>query len=389
MSKFEVKVRRVNAIEPHSKADRLEFVAIDGYRALVRKGQYKLGDLVVYLPEAAVTTPFILQTVGLWDNERQEGKCAGNGGMRIKALRLRGSLSQGLVYPLQHCPGHTVPGWYLEDEHNSIHRVEEGQDVADLLGVRKYKPEIPEDLDGLVFDAGIEIMPRFDVEDIKKFPDVLRDGELVRMTEKLHGTFSVFLLLPPEHAHPVHGDFVVSSKGLSEQGLAFQNCADNQGNAYIRAAATLQVYSKMVLLRASLAAAGHDVSVPVVLLGEVLGSASQQDLKYGEKLALAVFDIGLGWRSSLQFFAPAEVEKLAAGLGLRTAPVVYEGPFSREALTHHTAGTETFSGKGLHLREGVVVRPLVERRDAELGRVLLKSVSEDYLLRGGAATEYS
>ena len=66
-------------------------------------------------------------------------------------------------------------------------------------------------------------------------------------------------------------------------------------------------------------------------------------------------------------------------------PVLYRGPFSEAALLEHTSGATVLGGK--HLREGVVLRPAVERESAELGRVILKSVSGDYLTRRGG-TEY-
>lgn len=389
MSTFDVKVRRINAIEPHTNADSLEFAVIDDYRSLVRKGQHKVGDLVVYLPEACVTTPFVLQSVGLWDAVANKGMCAGDDGLRVKAIKLRGRLSQGLVYPLSYLPEHLVPGWYLQTETLELWPVKEGMEVSHLLGVHKYKPVIPADLDGLVFDAGIEVMPKFDVEDIKKFPLVIQEGEQVEMTEKLHGTFCTFILMPEGHAYDVHGDFIVSSKGLSDKGLAFQNVPENQGNAYIRAAEELEMRDKLVQLRSYLAANDWDVEEPLMVFGEVIGAASEQDLKYGEKLAVAVFDVSVGWRSSMKYFDPGTVAEVAQAVGLGVAPLVYKGPFSKAVLEAATTGKETYSGKGLHIREGVVVRPLVGRRDPELGRVILKSVSEKYLVRGGAVTEFS
>ena len=68
--------------------------------------------------------------------------------------------------------------------------------------------------------------------------------------------------------------------------------------------------------------------------------------------------------------------------------MTHRGIFSKEALDEHTNGKETVSGKNLHVREGVVVRPVIERRHDEIGRVQLKSVSEKYLLRRGG-TEFN
>jgi len=57
-------------------------------------------------------------------------------------------------------------------------------------------------------------------------------------------------------------------------------------------------------------------------------------------------------------------------------------------MEEYTDGKESVSGKGVHIREGVVIRPSIERYEYKLGRVQLKSISEKYLLRKNA-TEYN
>lgn len=66
-------------------------------------------------------------------------------------------------------------------------------------------------------------------------------------------------------------------------------------------------------------------------------------------------------------------------------PVLYRGPFTREVMAEYTDGLEAVSGNGMHIREGIVMKPVVERRDdlSGLGRVMLKSVSDKYTLRKG------
>ena len=390
MSTFKVEVRSISAIEPHLNADALEFVVIDGYRAIVRKGLFVAGQPVVYIPEGAVATPFVLNNICLWDAVLGKGRCAGDNGLRVKALMLRGALSQGLIYPLTQRENHWQgPGWYLQDELLVMWAAKEGDDVAALLGITKYKPEIPAELAGLVFDGGIELMPRFDIEDVKKHPAVLVEGEQVVMSEKLHGTFGGFMLLPPAMEHPEHGDFCAFSKGLSEQALAFQDVPENDGNVYVQAARKFGLRAKLLEIRRQMAEVHGSMDEPVFLFGEILGSASRQDLKYGQSMGLAVFDIGFGGRSSPRYLDRDDMCMLARSVGLAPAPEIYRGAFGQSVLQSMTSGKETYSGKALHIREGVVVRPLQERRDPVLGRVILKSVSPNYLVRGGAATEYS
>jgi hypothetical protein len=92
MATFETKVVRL-VIEPHKDADTLEIALIGGYRAVVPKGQFKTGDLAAYIQEASIVPDEIIEEMGL------TGRLAGSKHNRVKALRLRGIFSQGLVYP--------------------------------------------------------------------------------------------------------------------------------------------------------------------------------------------------------------------------------------------------------------------------------------------------
>jgi RNA ligase (TIGR02306 family) len=119
-----------------------------------------------------------------------------------------------------------------------------------------------------------------------------------------------------------------------------------------------------------------------------------QDLTYGaqakhdEKLGFRVFDIYVGIKlNGGGYLSDAQLEAACRGMGLPRVPVLYRGPFSRKVLDEYTNGKETVSGKGMHIREGIVIRPVIERKDDSLGRVQLKSISEKYLLRANG-TEF-
>jgi RNA ligase (TIGR02306 family) len=101
------------------------------------------------------------------------------------------------------------------------------------------------------------------------------------------------------------------------------------------------------------------------------------------------FDIYVGNKGQGKFVDVQEFRDTCAVLDIPTVPELYRGAFSKEVLDKYTNGLETVSGNAAHVREGVVVRPLVERETRGLGRVILKSVSEAYLLRKGEVTEYA
>lgn len=361
MAEFAVLVERIT-IQPHANADVLEIAQIRGYQAIVRKGQYATGELVAYIPEAAVLPEGLIAELGL------TGRLAGPQADRVKAVRLRGVLSQGLCVPAR-------PHWRL------------GDDVTAELGVTKYVPPVPTHMDGVVWPAGPQRCLKYDIENVKRYPDVLEAGEEVVFTEKLHGTWLGLGLLCDALADETHGDLVISSKGFSERGLAFVLEA-NARNLYVRAAR--QLLAAGLGDDAALARAG--LSRPLFVLGEVFG-AGVQDLGYGadasreDTLGVRVFEVYLGAPGQGRYLDEDELEAACEALGLARVPVLYRGPFSEAAMAEHTQGRETVSGAAAHVREGVVMRPVRERRDEALGRVILKSINPAYLLRKGG-TEY-
>ncbi|MCY3986242.1 MAG: RNA ligase (ATP), partial [Candidatus Dadabacteria bacterium] len=193
MSTFDVRIHRIT-IEPHPNADRLELAVIGGYRCIIGKDQYRTGMLAAYIPEAAICPEDIIAELGL------EGRLSGKQKNRVKAVRLRGILSQGLVYPLT--------GKKLKKI-----SVSEGDDVMGLLGITKYEPPIPINLAGEAWGAYGATL-KYDIENLKRYPDAFLNGEQVVVTEKLHGTWCCLGL------HPDHETPIVTSKGLSAQGLA-------------------------------------------------------------------------------------------------------------------------------------------------------------------------
>lgn len=356
MATFSVTVHEAEIL-PHPNADLLSICKIAGYLSVVGKGYLKTGDLVAYIPEQAVVPVELQRQLNV------EGKLSGAGKNRVKASRLRGVLSQGLVCPAK-------PHWKL------------GDDVTEELGITKYEPPIPESLRGDMFNAGLDFAFKFDIENIKKFNDVFKEGEEVVMTEKIHGTNVRITVVPETITHPECGRLWVASKGLGALGLCFKDLDTSPNNVYMNTAKkhfTPEVISKI------------NISEPVSFFGEIFGGGIQ-DLHYGsDKADFRVFDIYIGKPNDGFFVGFDEVKIMCDILGLQMVPVLYQGPFSKDVLAEHTNGKETLSGDAKHVREGVVVKPVVERLldILPMSRVHLKSVSEHYLLRKGNVTEYA
>lgn len=382
MSSFAVPIKRIRAIEPHPNADAIELAVIDGYRSIIKKDEFRQGDLIAYIPEASILPEWLLKQLKFWDSEKGRGKLNGKQGNRVSAIRLRGELSQGLCYPLlvDSSGNHLL---VTESVSDGV-VVQEGDNVVDELGITKYEPPIPVSMAGELFSVDPHLTLSFDVENWKSYPDILQEGEAVIFTEKLHGTCTVLAILPYQEAQAEafgeRKNILVFSKGLGVKGLVLKNNEQNRNNLYVRATQSLRERIDALQITAT------ELPAPIFILGETFGTGVQ-DLNYGKSLDFRVFAVVKGYREKQAYCDWSQVEgELKAQFAFETVPVVYRGPFSVSAMLEYTNGQTTLEAN--HIREGIVIVPAKERRDFRIGRVCLKSVSDDYLTRKGG-TEYN
>jgi RNA ligase (TIGR02306 family) len=335
MSSLIVEVSRIDRVFAHPNADLLELAHIKGWQCVVPRGKYAAGSLVTYVPIDSVLPLELSERLGVT-------KYLSNG--RVRCARLRGEPSFGLIMDVED------PSWA------------EGTDVRERYGITKYVPP----LRATAGDAA-EVHPLFvsytDVENLRNFPTVLTDAEEVVATEKVHGTNCRVGVIEGElmagsmevrRKRPAHDEHLASSLYWFPMSLAPVH-------------ALLDELSR--------------TSRQVILFGEVYGS-KVQNLSYGcaGKLGFVAFDLLVDGR-----YLDAEDFALhCAKHGVPTAPIVFHGPFSVDAIRNVSGGRTTFAGAD-HIREGVVVRPVRERADPKIGRVILKYLSDEYLFAKGVS----
>lgn len=120
-------IETIGEILPHKNAERLEIAKVLGWQVIVRKGEFKAGENVVFIAIDTILPDFEWSAF-----LKRDGKPT-----RLNTIRLRGEYSQGLLLPLSILPEH-VRGWQV------------GVDVSGILGVKKYEKEIPACLSGEV-----------------------------------------------------------------------------------------------------------------------------------------------------------------------------------------------------------------------------------------------
>lgn len=355
MSTFSVPVTRITAIKEHSGADKLQLAVVEGFQCVVPKDQYQVGDLVIYVPEGAIVPENILEISGL------TGKLAGKAKNRVKAIRLRGELSRGLVLPLtilEHAP--FGPKTFFAWDTNFA--TWEGRDVADWLGITKYEPVIPVHMRGISIPRP-EWMPKYtDIERIERYMDVLQPGEEVRIACKLHGTSFAAGMSRSEK------ELKVSSRNHV---LAF-----DENNVYWRAALK---YNLDEVLLDILHETGAETAV---IYGEIVGPGVQKGYSYGVESG----DIALYWFDLMLDGKYQEIDYAEEVLwDLDPAPVEYRGPFDMKIVERLAEGPDPIAGTSIN--EGVVIRPVAERYAPNLGRVILKFINPEYSLQKNI-TEY-
>lgn len=338
MSSLIVSVTRISKVRPHPNADRLDIAEVLGWQVVVGRGEFRDGEKVVYFPPDTILPQDISDRFNVT-------KYLPKG--RVRCASLRGESSFGLVVK-------------PDDE-----SWPEGTDVADHYRATKYEPPIRTGAGDAQDDHPL-FHQYTDMEDLRNFPEAFKPGEEVVITEKIDGTNCRVGL--------VEGEFMAGSHTLRRKRPADD---DKRTNLYWYP--LLSIEGVRTLLESYRSSARR-----AILFGEVFGT-KVQDFDYGRKncIDFLAFDLSVDGR----YLDYDEFRKAADGHGVQVVPVAYRGPFSLDVVREQAEATSTVGGS--RYREGVVVRPVVERMQ-EIGkhvhRAILKYKSDKYLL--GGHTDY-
>lgn len=301
----------------HSNADTLSIADIEGsgWQVVVKTEDFEPEGTAIYIPVDSVVP------------ETPEFEFLRDKKFRVKAVRLRGEYSYGLLMPNK------------ED-------LPVGEDVTDRLGIKKYEPPTPIEMAGEVITGLTWIVKYTDIERYENFQDVFLEGEEVVVTEKIHGS-----------------NLRVSKKGAD----LFVG-----GHNYIFKESETNLYWSAIKKNGLDALLLKGLPDEMVLIGEVYGR-KVQNLQYGlTTQKIVFFDAFLNGR----YLNWDELAALIEGVGLSMPPLLYRGAYNITKMKELSCGSTVLGGD--HLREGIVVRPAIERTDGRLGRVILKFINPEY-----------
>lgn len=377
MSTLAVEIKKIEDIQPHPNADRLEMAQIEGWWCVTGKGNFKKGDLCVYFPVDSILPEKLENALFPPDSKIKLSN------HRIKSIRIRQVFSQGLAVPTSFLLG------YLGT--NTI-SYKEGADLTNLLGVTKYTPPPPPaSLRGGKTKKKILLNEDFhkytDIENVRKYLKWFIPGEHVVAHEKIHGTNYRVGWVPNKpntfwkkvlnyFGKMPKYEFCFGSRNLQLTTAEHKSIMNRNPfvpkNAYERV--TLQEKFKERLKPGE------------VLYGEIYGPDIQKGYHYGLKspeLGFVAFDV----EKDGKFLSDNELDAWCIERGIPRVPKLYDGPFDLVALAALNKGNSVMEPTQ-KIMEGMVVRPKVEVADMR-GRKIAKLISEEYsLLDDDEVTEY-
>lgn len=336
---------------PHPDAEKLEIGKVGDYPVVVGKGLYKDGDIVVFAPEKSVLSGPL--------RDEFEKYLAGPDKNRVHSVRLRGELSCGIIVPPHLLPD--LSGYKLDE------------DLSEVIGIKKYTPVIPVELLGEVEEAKTDVYAKHEVLHFSIYENDFQAGERILITEKIHGTQCSCVL-------NVTGETAIMSKGLADEGIAFQ---PGQDNVYCRSVKASNIFAKLGLLIDALKKEGRmNGVIAVQVIGEAIPAC--KDFNYGLQntarfMAFRVEILAESERVRIQYDDPINPFRED------WVPVLYDDipdPGDPKALRKIAAtccaGHESVSGNAIHIREGCVIEPYASRRASDGEALRVKFINPEY-----------
>jgi len=364
MADVKVTVERIRKVMHHPNADRLDLVTVRGWQVIVGRDQYKVGDLCVYVPIDSVLPADLAYDLDVAKYLK--------GNMRIRTLKLRGSVSQGLVFSTDHF----------------MTPVRAGDDLTEVLEIKKWEPQGKP-------GRGMQVnnrnpnrttpwFPRYtSIDHLNNNPFAFDDEDWVVVNEKRHGTNGRmgYVRIARKSLVQRLREFVHGLK----RGLGWKHCHYAAGGRYLhvgshnvirdyhpqdlywKAALTLQLTAKIKL------------PLDYVFFYEISGPGVQTGFDYGveEGDGFIVEIIDIYDSVTGKYLSTTEVTNLCYRYGLAEAPVMCAGGWRlvKDIFESYADGKATGAD---HIREGVVLKKM-----GQGNRKIFKFLSPDYLIHQG------
>jgi RNA ligase (TIGR02306 family) len=353
-------VGKIGSVSEIPGADNIELVTIGGWNAITKKGEYRIGSLVVVATTDAIIPQKLSDGIGVTNYLRK--------GQRVRTVKLRGVYSECLIIPISN-----VPDSYRYD----------GCDCMELLGINKYEPPVKTitlSSGGRKFkyhqNPNFHIYHKFPNQ--KNVPDMFNEDDEVVITRKLHGTNARFGIIRKnklslwDRVKMFFGDkwagfdFILGShnveKGSDSQGFYDTNVWEEVGIKYnIRKKLWDHVKDTYEYLETGF-----------IIYGEIYGAGIQKNYDYGlTEIKFAGFDVEVDGKYEPYMREKAHFETM----DLPQVEVLYGGSWNKEIQDSFVFDNFIEGTKVPH--EGVVVKSVTGVRSK-----VSKCVNPMYLIHG-------
>jgi len=252
-------IRRVLAVDPIEGADNIERLTIDGWQLVSQKGNFRPGDLCLYF-EIDSVLPIRPEFEFL--RSRCYVKRDWVEGFRIKTIKLRKQVSQGLALP----PHEIFKGTFIADE---------GTDYTEALGVKKWDPPLDPQLRGKARGNFPHFIPKTDqarIQNVYKQYVYKYAEHTFEKTLKLNGSSMTVYVVDPMDSEDDEMEIHVCSRNLE---LDIEN---NKDNAFV---ATALRYSRFFTMPGR----------KLAFQGELMGPGIQGNREGLDRHEFYIFDI--------------------------------------------------------------------------------------------------
>jgi len=353
-------IRKVSSIQPIEGADAIEIAVVDGWKVVTKKGEYVPGSLCIY---CEIDSFLPIKEEFEFLRKSSYKKMGDQEGFRLRTIKLRGQVSQGLLLPLttfqsfgyRLSPNLLNENYAIEPDRvvispSDMIELSEGSDVTEVLGIVKYEPPIPAELSGKVKGNFPSFLRKTDEERVQNITKeygeyCYQSKHQFYVTEKLDGSSSTFYFN--------NGEFGVCSRNLE--------LLETEGNTFWKVARELDLENKL-----------RNYGINVSLQGELIGEGVQGNpykLKGQTVKFFNAFDIDKQERMSLGGFL-----KIMDDLDLDFVPFLdmnFLLPRSIDGMLEYAEGKSKLNYETE--REGVVVRSMDTK-------ISFKAISNKFLL---------
>lgn len=356
-------VARINEIKPIEGADNIEQGVIGGWNCIIKKGEYKVDDLVVVATTDAVIPQELSDKMNVTNYLRKGG--------RVRTVKLRGVYSECLIIPITYVQG--------------VKRVE-GADVMEMLGIFKYEPPAVQ----IQLASGRKLKyhqnPNFGIyykfPNLKNVQGMFTEDDGVEISRKIHGTNARYGIVKKKKLSTwdkVKKFFRLADKYIDYEYVYgshnVEKGSDSQGfydtDVWRTVADKYNIRERLwEIFRASKDL--YNIEEGIVIYGEIYGPGIQKNFDYGLKeLEYVGFDVTING----EYCYTTRSFTIHSLMGLKYVPVLHVGAWSQEIQDSFVFNNFIEGTKVPH--EGIVIKALDGSRQK-----VAKVINPDYLIYG-------